>query len=102
MVRTLRFHCHGLGSIPGRGTKILQAMRHEHTHTHTHTHTREREKENRISPHMTEHHGVTSAGRLSTFNMLARKQIQTNLVPTLCSWMAGQGPRVVNENGPAP
>ena len=25
MVRTQRFHCHGLGSIPGRGTKILQA-----------------------------------------------------------------------------
>ena len=23
--RTQRFHCHGLGSIPGQGTKILQA-----------------------------------------------------------------------------
>ena len=26
MVRTWRFHCCGLGSIPGQGTKILQAM----------------------------------------------------------------------------
>ena len=26
MVRTQRFHCPGPGSIPGRGTKILQAM----------------------------------------------------------------------------
>ena len=25
-VRTRRFHCGGLGSIPGRGTKILQAV----------------------------------------------------------------------------
>lgn len=51
---------------------------------------------------MTELHRVTSAGRLSTFNMLACKQIQTNLVPTLHSCMAGQGPRVVSENSPAP
>ena len=31
----------GLGSIPGRGTKIPQTMlcRRKHTHTHTHTHT---------------------------------------------------------------
>ena len=28
MVRTLRFHCRGQGSVPGRGTKILQAARH--------------------------------------------------------------------------
>ena len=27
MVRTQRSHCQGLGSIPGRGTKILQALR---------------------------------------------------------------------------
>ena len=27
MVRTRRFYCRGLGSIPGRGTKILQAAR---------------------------------------------------------------------------
>ena len=26
MVRTWCFHCCGLGSIPGRGTKILQAV----------------------------------------------------------------------------
>ena len=25
MVRILRFHCRGLGSIPGQGTEILQA-----------------------------------------------------------------------------
>ena len=28
MVRTLHFHCGGLGSIPGWGTKIPQAKRH--------------------------------------------------------------------------
>ena len=28
VVRTLRFHCRGQGSVPGRGTKILQAARH--------------------------------------------------------------------------
>ena len=28
VVRALRFHCRGLGSNPGRGTKILQAERH--------------------------------------------------------------------------
>ena len=27
MVRTWHFHCCGLGSIPDRGTKILQAKR---------------------------------------------------------------------------
>ena len=27
MVRTRHIHCHGLGSIPGRGTKIPQAAR---------------------------------------------------------------------------
>ena len=26
VVRTRYFHCHGLGSIPGQGTKILQAI----------------------------------------------------------------------------
>ena len=26
--RTQRFHCHGLGSIPGQGTKIPQAVWH--------------------------------------------------------------------------
>ena len=26
VVRSRRFHCGGLGSIPGRGTKILQAV----------------------------------------------------------------------------
>ena len=25
VVKTQHFHCHGLGSIPGRGTKILHA-----------------------------------------------------------------------------
>ena len=28
VVGTHHFHCHGSGSIPGQGTKILQAMRH--------------------------------------------------------------------------
>ena len=28
VVRTRHFHCCGLGSIPGPGTKILQAARH--------------------------------------------------------------------------
>ena len=28
VVRILRFHCHGPGSIPGHATKILQAARH--------------------------------------------------------------------------
>ena len=28
MVRILGFHCRGLGSILGRGTKILQARQH--------------------------------------------------------------------------
>ena len=28
VVRTLHFHCQGLGSIPGWGTKILQALKH--------------------------------------------------------------------------
>ena len=28
VVRTRCFHCHGLGSIPGRGTKIPQAAQH--------------------------------------------------------------------------
>ena len=28
MVRTQRFHCCGPGSIPGQGTKILQASQH--------------------------------------------------------------------------
>ena len=28
MVRTQNIHCHGLGSIPGQGTKILQAVWH--------------------------------------------------------------------------
>ena len=26
MVRILGFHCQGLGSVPGQGTEILQAM----------------------------------------------------------------------------
>ena len=29
VVRTWSFHCCGLGSIPGGGTKILQAVRRE-------------------------------------------------------------------------
>ena len=28
MVRTRHFHCHGPGSIPGRGTKIPQVLEH--------------------------------------------------------------------------
>ena len=28
VVGTHHFHCHGSGSIPGKGTRILQAMRH--------------------------------------------------------------------------
>ena len=28
MVRTQHFHCHGLGSIPGWGPEILQALWH--------------------------------------------------------------------------
>ena len=28
MVRTPRFHCYALGSVPGQGTKALQAARH--------------------------------------------------------------------------
>ena len=28
VVKTLRFHCRGAGSIPGRGTKILHAVWH--------------------------------------------------------------------------
>ena len=28
MVRTWRFHCCGLGSVPGQGTKIPQATQH--------------------------------------------------------------------------
>ena len=28
MVRTWRFHCRGVGSIPGRGTKIPQVAWH--------------------------------------------------------------------------
>ena len=28
VVRTPHFHCRGPGSIPGQGTKILQATRH--------------------------------------------------------------------------
>ena len=44
VVKTLHFHCRGMGSIPGQGTKILHvtgpiARAHAHTHTHTHTHT---------------------------------------------------------------
>ena len=31
MVRTQRFHCQGLGSIPGGGTKISKASRHSQT-----------------------------------------------------------------------
>ena len=27
-VRTQPFHCHGLGSLPGRATRILQAVQH--------------------------------------------------------------------------
>ena len=38
MVKTLSFDARGIGSIPGQGTKISQAMRHDKTHTHTHTH----------------------------------------------------------------
>ena len=40
VVRTWYFHCHGLGSIPGWGTKILQAMQHGQ---------KEKEKENKLS-----------------------------------------------------
>ena len=28
MFRTQHFHCHGRGSIPGQGTKMLQAAQH--------------------------------------------------------------------------
>ena len=31
VVRTVSFHCHGPGSIPGQGTEILQAMWHGQT-----------------------------------------------------------------------
>ena len=36
VVKTLSFDARGIGSIPGQGTKISQAMRHDKTHTHTH------------------------------------------------------------------
>ena len=36
VVKTLSFHARGIGSIPGQGTKISQAMRHDKTHTRTH------------------------------------------------------------------
>ena len=29
VVRILGFHCHDLGSVPGRGTEVPQAMQHE-------------------------------------------------------------------------
>ena len=48
VVRTHRFHCWGLGSITGWGTKIPQTVWQNiyiyiyiYTHTHTHTHTSE-------------------------------------------------------------
>ena len=28
MIKTLHFHCRGMGSIPGKGTKIPWAKRH--------------------------------------------------------------------------
>ena len=40
VVKTLHFHCRGMSSIPGRGTKILHVTgptTHAHAHTHTHT-----------------------------------------------------------------
>ena len=40
VVKTPCFHCRGIGSVPGQGTKILHAMWPAHTHTHTHTHTK--------------------------------------------------------------
>ena len=39
VVKTLSFDAGDMGSIPGQGTKISQAMQHDNTHTHTHTQT---------------------------------------------------------------
>ena len=36
VVKTLSFDAGGMGSIPGQGTKISQAMPHDKTHTHMH------------------------------------------------------------------
>ena len=38
MVRTRRFHCHGLGSVPGGGTKIPEALRSQKNKTKQKTH----------------------------------------------------------------
>ena len=38
VVKTLSFDAGGMGSIPGQGTKISQAMQHDNTHTHIHKH----------------------------------------------------------------
>ena len=41
VVKTLHFHCRGMSSIPGQGTKILHVTgptTHARAHTHTHTH----------------------------------------------------------------
>ena len=42
VVKTLHFHCRGMSSIPGQGTKILHVTgptTHARARTHTHTRT---------------------------------------------------------------
>ena len=49
VVGTHHFHCHGSGSIPGKGTRILQAMRHSQKNKQANKQTKKLGEEKKIT-----------------------------------------------------